>query len=330
MALTRILHHISKRASLLNKRPFSGYSSTSSNLWVDADTKFLVQGLTGKQGSLHAKQCLDYGTRIVAGVNPNKSGESFMDRVSIFKNCKEAAKQTDATASLMFVPSSHAKEAIMEAIDAEMELIVAITEGIPQWDMVEIKHRLLHQNKTRVVGPNCPGIIRPGHAKVGIMPAEIHKPGNIGVVSRSGTLTYEAVNQLSNHNLGQSLVVGIGGDPISGTNFIDVVSEFLKDENTKGILMIGEIGGNSEEKTAEYLKDYYKDIDYDKRKPIVSYIAGQTPPPGKRMGHAGAIISGTSGGANSKIMALKDAGVYVVDVLTEIGSAMKTLIEPQT
>jgi len=304
----------------------TNYASTVKNLWIDADTKFVVQGMTGKQGTFHSKQCQDYGTRIVGGVNPNRAGEKHMN-LPIFKDCSEAAEKTGATATLLFVPSSFAKEAIMDAISAKMKLVVAITEGIPQWDMVEIKHKLLKQDVTRVLGPNCPGLIRPGHAKVGIMPAEIHKPGNIGVVSRSGTLTYEAVNQLSSQNLGQSLVVGIGGDPISGTSFIEVVSEFLNDDNTQGLVMIGEIGGNSEELVAEYLKEFYKDVEYNKRKPIVAYIAGQTAPPGKRMGHAGAIISGTSGRADSKIEALKGAGVYVVDLPTQIGVQMKKLVE---
>ncbi len=272
------------------------------SILVNNDTRLIVQGLTGREGSFHASQMMEYGTNIVAGVTPGKGGQEHLG-VPVFNTVREAKAATDANASIIYVPARFAGDAILEATEAGIELVVCITEGNPVLDMITVK-AYVDQHPTRLIGPNCPGLISPGQAKVGIMPGSIHIPGPVGVVSRSGTLTYEAVFALSNKGIGQSTVVGIGGDPIIGTKFIDVLKLFQDDPDTEAIVMIGEIGGTDEEKAAEFIKEYVT-------KPVVGFIAGQTAPPGKRMGHAGAIISGGKGTAAEKIKALEAVGVPV-------------------
>jgi succinyl-CoA synthetase alpha subunit len=280
---------------------------------IDNNTKLLVQGITGSQGMLHTRGCRDYGTNVVSGVTPGKGGQDF-EGVPIYNTVQDAVKATGANASMILVPPPFAADAIMEAADAEIPLIVAITEGVPVLDMVSAVS-FVYQKGSRLIGPNCPGIITPGQIKIGIMPGSIHKTGPVGVVSRSGTLTYEAVGQLTRVGLGQSTCIGIGGDPVNGTNFIDCLKLFQEDPQTEAIVMIGEIGGDAEEQAAAYAKDNVS-------KPIVSFIAGQTAPPGRRMGHAGAIISGGHGTAAEKMNALEAAGIHVVKTPAEIGEKM--------
>lgn len=288
------------------------------SILIDENTRLIVQGMTGKTGRFHTEQMLDYGTKIVAGVSPKKGGTTLFD-IPVFDTVKEAKEATNANASVIFVPPAGAANSIMEAIDAEIELVVCITEGIPALDMLKVK-RYLRGKKTRLVGPNCPGLISPGKCKIGILPAKIHKQGHIGVVSRSGTLTYEAVNQLSVNNLGQSTAIGIGGDSLRGTNFIDALKLFNEDEDTYAIVMIGEIGGSGEEEASLWIKENCK-------KPIVSFISGSTAPKGKRMGHAGAIISNGKGTAAGKKQALKDIGVVVCETPDIIGEEMVKLLK---
>lgn len=288
------------------------------SIWVNSNTRLMVQGITGRDGGRHAGFMLDYGTNIVAGVTPGKGGQRFKDSVPVFDTVREARAQTGANATAIFVPPAFAADAILEAVDAGMELIVCITEGVPVLDMIAVR-RVMADSESRLIGPNCPGIITPGQCKIGIMPGHIHQPGRIGVVSKSGTLTYEAVGQLSALGIGQSSCIGIGGDPMIGTNFIDCLSAFQADPDTDGIILIGEIGGNAEETAAGYIAEHVT-------KPVVGFIAGATAPPGKRMGHAGAIISGGSGTADAKKIALRAAGVEVVDSPADMGRRMQGLI----
>ncbi|MGM0451607.1 MAG: succinate--CoA ligase subunit alpha [Thermodesulfobacteriota bacterium] len=281
------------------------------SIYVNSDTRVLVQGITGKEGQFHARQCIAYGTQVVAGVTPGKGGLD-MDGVPVFNTVRNAVADTGANCSLIFVPPPAAADAIMEAADAGVDVIVTITEGIPVMDMMRVK-QYVKDKPCRLIGPNCPGIITPGQAKVGIMPGPIHKQGGpIGVVSRSGTLTYEVVYQLTLQGIGQTTCIGIGGDPVNGTNFIDCLSAFQADAETQGIVMVGEIGGSAEEQAADYIRQ-------NVNKPVVSFIAGITAPPGRRMGHAGAIISGNTGTAQGKVAALKEAGVHVCEDLGRIG-----------
>jgi succinyl-CoA synthetase alpha subunit len=288
------------------------------SILVDSNTRVIVQGLTGREGGFHTQQMIDYGTKVVAGVTPGKGGTKHVG-VPVFNTVSEAVAETGANAALAFVPPPFAADAILEAIDAGLPFVTCIAEGVPVLDMVRVA-AALKNSKTRLLGPNCPGIISPGKCKLGIMPAFIHKQGNVGVVSRSGTLTYEAVGQLSGLGIGQSTCVGIGGDPIIGTSFLDVIRMFNDDPETHAIVMIGEIGGNAEEIAAEFIKQHVK-------KPVVGFIAGQTAPPGRRMGHAGAIISGGQGTAADKYKALRAAGIHTVQSPAEIGETMAAVIK---
>ena len=284
------------------------------SILVNKETRLLVQGFTGSQGTLHSEQSIEYGTNIVAGVTPGKGGQVHLNR-PVFNTVEEAMKKEEPNASIIFVPAKFCKESILESAEAGIKLIICITEGVPTLDMLDVKKKVDNLG-VRLIGPNCPGVITPGEAKLGIMPGNIHKPGSIGIISRSGTLTYEAVKQTTDLGFGQSSCVGIGGDPIPGSSFIDILKLFEKDDQTKAIVMVGEIGGNAEESAAEYIKNNIT-------KPVISYIAGQTAPAGKRMGHAGAIISGGKGTAESKFNALEDAGVHISKSPAKLGETIQ-------
>ena len=285
------------------------------SILVDENTRVVVQGITGGEGSFHSRQMIEYGTNVVAGVTPGKGGQKFDDKVPVFNTLNEAVAETGANASAIFVPPPFAADAIMESADAGIALVVCITEGIPTLDMIKV-HAYLKDRSTRLIGPNCPGIISPGKCKIGIMPGFIHKPGKVGLISRSGTLTYEAVKQLSDLGIGQSTCIGIGGDPIIGTTFTDTLKIFKDDTDTEAVVMIGEIGGTAEQEAAAYIKE---NLD----KPVVAFVAGRTAPAGRRMGHAGAIISGSEGTAAEKTEILRNAGVHVADTPAEIGATMQ-------
>ncbi len=287
------------------------------SILVDKNTRLAVQGITGREGTFHTQQCVAYGTKVVAGITPGKGGSTH-EGIPVFNTVAEAMEKEGANATVIFVPPPFAADAIMEAAAADIPLIVCITEGIPTLDMVRVAALLSH-SKSRLIGPNCPGIISPGKCKIGIMPGQVFKEGNVGVVSRSGTLTYEAVHQLSARNLGQSTCIGIGGDPIIGTNFIDALTMFNQDSETRAVVMVGEIGGTAEEEAAQYIMKNFK-------KPVVGFIAGQTAPPGRRMGHAGAIISGGKGTAAEKVQAMRQCGLHVVNSPADIGEAVAKLM----
>ena len=287
------------------------------SILVNKDTRLLVQGFTGSQGTLHSEQAIEYGTNIVGGVTPGKGGQQHLNK-PVFNTVEEAMKEVKPNASIIFVPAKFCKDSILEAAESGIKLIVCITEGVPTLDMLEVKKRIDNLG-VRLIGPNCPGVITPGETKLGIMPGSIHKPGSIGIISRSGTLTYEAVKQTTDLGLGQSSYVGIGGDPIPGSSFIDILKLFENDDQTKAIVMVGEIGGNAEEAAAEYILNNVS-------KPVISYIAGQTAPAGKRMGHAGAIIAGGKGTAKDKIKKLKECGVHIADNLVSIGAKVDEVL----
>lgn len=286
------------------------------SILIDKDTRLVVQGMTGKEGSFHTAQCVAYGTNVVAGVTPGKGGQD-VDGIPVFNTVRDAVDRTDANVSLIFVPAPFAADAVMESASAGIPLVVCITEGIPVRDMLKVVSFLKDRN-CRLIGPNCPGVISPGRSKAGIMPGQIHKEGPIGVISRSGTLTYEVVNQLTQNGLGQSTCIGIGGDPVIGSSFVDLLTLFDQDPETEGVALIGEIGGNEEETAAKFVKDHFS-------KPVLGFVAGLTAPPGKRMGHAGAIISGGSGTAHEKIAAMRQGGIHVVERLGELGRVAKEL-----
>ena len=288
------------------------------SILVDDSTRLLVQGITGKEGAFHTRQCIEYGTNVVAGVTPGKGGTK-MDDVPVFNTVEQAARETGANAAMVFVPPPFAADAIMEAADAELPLVVCITEGIPTIDMIRVK-RYLRGRPTRLIGPNCPGVITPGKCKVGIMPGFIHKEGDVGLISRSGTLTYEAVDQLTRRGIGQSTCIGIGGDPIIGSTFVDLLKLFQDDGDTAAVVVIGEIGGTAEEEAAAFVEE-------NMTKPVVSFIAGRTAPPGKRMGHAGAIIAGGKGTAEEKISAMREAGIAVCESPAEIGETVEKALK---
>ena len=291
------------------------------SILIDKKTRLLVQGITGGEGSFHTQRCIEYGTRVVAGVTPGKGGSEILG-VPVFNTVETAVEETGANASLIFVPASFAADAILEAADAGIPLVVCITEGIPILDMVMV-HHYLKDKSIRLIGPNCPGLISPGKCKAGLMAGEIHLPGNVGVVSRSGTLTYETVAQLTSLGIGQSTCVGIGGDPLPGSTFVDILELFQKDKDTRAIVLIGEIGGTAEQEAAKFIKEKMT-------KPVVAFVAGATAPPGRRMGHAGAIISGSSGRASEKIAALAAAGATIASSPAEIGTTMKKMLEAQS
>ena len=287
------------------------------SVWINKDTKVIVQGITGKTAAYHTKAMIEYGTNIVAGVTPNKGG-TIIEGVPVYNTVKDAVENTKATTSVIYVPAPYAADAILEAVDADLDLVICITEHIPIQDMLKVKKYMAGKN-TRLIGPNCPGLITPGECKIGIMPGYIHKQGNVGIVSRSGTLTYEAVHQLTQLGIGQSTAVGIGGDPVNGTNFIDVLEAFNNDPKTELVVMIGEIGGTAEEEACEWIKS-------NMSKPVVGFISGQTAPAGKRMGHAGAIISGCKGTAAEKLKAMADNGVYIAETPQVIGKTVEKLL----